>query len=278
MTDPESLPEPDEAHADAADLAGLDPSLLDPRLLEPGVADGPWAMQLAVRYDKAALPTHRAVCAAAARAVVSLLAAERARGEWGPYLRRWRDGRIRKLVRRARGTRWDRCQELPGVTVAQDGAQVRAFVPLPARPLPPALDELQVSGTEFPREAEDSGQEPLGPSSTAAAPPTSPEALGQSAGLGRAPVVTIALRPGLGLTTGKAAAQCGHAAQLAWERLVLDGRSEVLRAWHDDDWRVETLDELAPADWAALDQAPIRVVDAGFTEVDGPTETTRAWW
>lgn len=234
-------------------------AVLDPTLLDPGVADGPWALQLAVRYDKTALPSHQAVCAAAARAVVTLLADERARGEWAPYLRRWRDGRIRKLVRRARGVRWDRCQELPGVTVRQDGAQVRAFVPLPARPLPPALDELQVSGTEFPREVDPGAAEP-------------------QADQPRNPVVTIALRPGLGLTTGKAAAQCGHAAQLAWEHLVLAGDSTLLRAWHDDGWRVAIRDDLTLQDWAALDHAPIRVVDAGFTEVDGPTETTRAWW
>lgn len=228
----------------------------------PG-ADGPWAMQLAVRYDKAALPTHAAVCAAAARAVVTLLADERARseGEWAAAVRRWRDGRIRKLVRRARGIRWDRCHELPGVTVDQDGADVRAFVPLPARPLPPALDELQVSGTEFPR-------------STDAEPATTPDGTGNAP----RPVVTVALRPGLALTTGKAAAQCAHAAQLAWEHLVLAGESTLLRAWSEDDWRVGIVDDATPAQWADLADAPIHVVDAGFTEVDGPTETTRAWW
>ena len=38
--------------------------------------------------------------------------------------------------------------------------------------------------------------------------------------------------------------------------------------------RVEVMD---PERWAA-DPGRIQVVDAGFTELDGPTETTRAWW
>lgn len=297
MTDPAAIAAEPTASPDGpaavgeGSLGGL-PAGFDLTVLSPAVRDGPWALQLAVRYDKAALPSHRAVCAAAARAVVTLLADERARGEWAPYLRRWRDGRIRKLVRRARGARWDRCQALPGVTVEQDGAAVRAFVPLPARPLPPALDELQVSGTVFPRERSgtvrpDGHQTPPARTAAAVSPAAiaplrtvpSPKAVALPATvLPHDPVVTVALRPGLDLTTGKAAAQCGHAAQLAWEHLVLAGDSDLLRAWRDDDWRVRVLDEVTPADWAVLEQAPIRVIDAGFTEVDGPTETTRAWW
>ncbi len=233
--------------------------------LAPAWADlddpGPWAMQLALRYDKAALPSHRAVCAAAARAVVTLLADERSRGagEWAPYVHRWRDGRIRKLARRARGVRWDRVQGLPGVTVVEGAAQVRAFVPRPARPLPPALDDLQVSGTSYPRPEGSTGEEP-------------DTRQGESA-----PVVTVALTPYAELTTGKAAAQCGHAAQLAWEDLVLRGEAATLRAWFEDGWRVRVV-EPDEASWQALAGAPISVVDAGYTEVDGPTQTARAWW
>src|SRR5262249_6302396 len=47
--------------------------------------DPPWAMQLAVRSEKAGPPGHRAVCEAAAMAVVALLSDPRAadpEGEW----------------------------------------------------------------------------------------------------------------------------------------------------------------------------------------------------
>ncbi|MBW3085391.1 hypothetical protein KEM60_01591 [Austwickia sp. TVS 96-490-7B] len=220
---------------------------------------GPWAMQLAVRYDKQALPCQVAVCEAAAQAVVTLLADARSRqdGAWAPAVRRWRDGRIRKLVRRARGQRWDRVQEVPGVTVEHRGASVRACVPMPARPLPPLLDALQVSGTSFPATTD---------TDSIAHRDHSPA------------VVVIALTPLAELTTGKAAAQCGHAAQLVWEHLVRAGASATLRAWHDDQWRVEVRDDLTATQWRDLATAPIQVVDAGYTEVDGPTETTRAWW
>ena len=248
-----------------------------PAQLEPEAFGGPWAMQLAIRYVKAELPTHAQACASAARAVVTLLPDERSRGDgpWAPAVHRWRDGRIRKLVRRARGVRWERVQDVPGITVVEGAAQVRAFVPLPARPLPPLLDELQVSGTDYPRRDDAVGEAPAGEAPAGEAPRGErPDAPGQG---GQRPV-TIALTPLVDLTTGKAAAQCGHAAQLAWEALVLAGESEVLRRWHDAGWAVRVIDHCTPTQWAAWETSPVRVIDAGFTEVDGPTETARAWW
>lgn len=214
--------------SEASDSPPAEPGLLDAQLA-PELHVGPWAMQIAVRYDKAALPSHSAVCAAAARAVVTLLADERSRGDgpWAPAVRRWRDGRIRKLVRRARGVRWDRVQDLPGVSIEQDGAQVRAFVPLPARPLPPALEQLQVSGTVYPR---------LKPNAPRDA--------------GRGPVVVmVAVSPHVDVSTGKAAAQCAHAAQLSWEYLVRQGASETLKRWYDDEWRVRVVDDVTRPQW-----------------------------
>ncbi|MBK7723248.1 MAG: peptidyl-tRNA hydrolase [Austwickia sp.] len=225
-----------------------------------GFPDVEWAMQIAVRYDKQALPTHLEVCAAAAKAVVGVLADPRATGDgpWAAQVQHWRHGRIRKLVRRARGLRWEEVQELPGISVRagwQDRAQVRAFVPAPARPLPPELDRLQVSGTHFPDDVE--GREE----------PPQEHAV---------PLITIALTPHAVLSTGKAAAQCGHAAQLAWEALTRT-QPEVARRWHAEGARVRVV-QPDVAGWRALAAAPVRVVDAGLTEVDGPTESARAWW
>lgn len=110
-----------------------------PELIDPGeVDDVPWAMQLVVLHEKMDPAGHFETCEAAARAVVGLLelaAGERA-GDWGPIVTRWRDGRIRKLVRRARGLRWIEAQDLPGVTVTQGKGAVRALIPGPVRPLP----------------------------------------------------------------------------------------------------------------------------------------------
>ena len=87
-------------------------------------------------------------------------------------------------------------------------------------------------------------------------------------------MVTIEVTPLHEMTSGKLAAQCGHAAQLAWESPAMD--PAVRRAWADDGYRVRVV---VPSreQWESAAR-PVRVIDAGFTELDGPTETTRAYW
>lgn len=210
--------------------------------------DTPWGMQLAVRYDKADPAGHFASCIAAARAVVLLLdhANSQPGGAWHDRVEFWRDGRIRKLVRRARGKRWDDVQRLPGVTATHDRAAVRAFVPGPVRPLPPELDKLQVAGTELPHEDT--------PPNPAQAP------------------VTILISPLITMTTGKACAQCGHAAQLAYEAMNPAERDH----WRSTGFAL-AIATPTPDQWRAT-PGRVQVIDAGFTELDGPTETTRALW
>ncbi|GLZ04439.1 hypothetical protein Acsp03_19050 [Actinomadura sp. NBRC 104412] len=208
----------------------------------------PWAMQLVVRAEKAAPPAHSAVCAAAATAVVSLLTDPRAadpEGEWHPYVRRWESGRIRKVTRRARGVRWPEVQALPGVTVDVDGAEVRAFVPGPVDQVPPVLAKLQVAGLDLPDE------EPKPP----------PEA----------PYAAIALNPGVPMTTGKAAAQSGHAAQL----LLRQARPADVMPWIEAGLRVHIPRDIP---WRrCVRHATVAVRDAGFTEVPPGTMTAIAW-
>ncbi|MDO4918296.1 MAG: peptidyl-tRNA hydrolase [Kocuria sp.] len=137
------------------------------------------------------------------------------------------------------------------MTVSREGtegngvAAVRAFVPAPVRPLPKALHKLQVSGTQFPE--------------------------GGTSGTTDA-VVTVEVAPGLGISSGKLAAQCGHAAQLAYEEMPADVRER----WRADGFRVRVVFPSA-SEWEEA-QRPVTVTDAGLTELDGPTETTRAWW
>lgn len=172
-------------------------------------------------------------------------------GPWHPAVKYWRDARIRKLVRRADGKRWTDVQELPGVTVTQQGsgefgdAVVRAFVPGPVKPLPKELNKLQVSGTSFPDDGASHSSDAM---------------------------VTVEVRPGLEMTSGKLAAQCAHAAQLAWVTMS-DADKE---RWRDNEFRVR-VDYPSQDEWAAVTR-PVAVVDAGLTELNGPTETTRAWW
>ena len=102
---------------------------------------------------------------------------------------------------------------------------------------PPDLARLQVAGTEL----ED--PEP---------PPAVPEGT---------PVLWV--NPGLPMTAGKAMAQVGHAAQLAWMRLGAKDRSD----WRDRDFNLAV--RPAPAErWPDLVSSGLPVVqDGGFTEV-----------
>lgn len=215
----------------------------------------PWSLPIVVRRSKTNIARHIDVLEATARAVVAFLDDPRSQseGEWHDAVEYWREGAIRKVVRRGDGKKLDDARALGCVDVIVGGtdgfgpAQALVFPPGPVEPLPKELQKLQVGGTEFP----DGGD-----SSVSAA-----EA-----------VVTIEVSPLVMLTTGKAAAQCGHGAQLAYEQMP----AEVLSRWRESGFSLRVITPTKAA-WAQ-DERPVSVVDAGFTEVDGPTETVRAWW
>ncbi|UYG16818.1 FAD/NAD(P)-binding protein [Brachybacterium huguangmaarense] len=257
--DADALPSPETAAsralAAAAARGGADaaPGTAVPEDAE--AEDVPWAMQIVVLRDKKDLAADVDVAAAAARAVVGLLDDERAApgGPWHDAVTRWtRHGRIRKLVRRADGKRWSDVQELPGLTATIEAdrliagpAAARAFPPAPVRPLPHALDKLQVGGTTFERAEE---------------------------GRCRDALVTIEVSPLIEITSGKLVAQVAHAAQRAFDLVP----AAVRDAWRAQGFAVRVTRPDA-ATWAEGGR-PVSITDAGFTELDGPTETTRARW
>jgi peptidyl-tRNA hydrolase len=199
-----------------------------------------YALPLVVRVERDSPPARTDALEGAARAVLIFLDDPRVTaedGEWAPAVRAWTDGRIRKVVRRARGAAWERAAALPGITAVRRSAEVRVYPPVPVGEWPPDLARLQVAGTEL----ED--QEP---------PPAVPEGT---------PVLWI--NPGLPMTAGKAMAQVGHAAQLAWMRLGAGERSD----WRDRGFGLAV--RTAPKDrWADLVASGLPVVqDGGFTEV-----------
>ncbi len=199
-----------------------------------------WAMQLVLRVEKDAPPAHLAACEAAALATVTLLTDPRSApgGEWHDAVADWESRRLRKVVRRARGTRWEALGALAGVLVDHEGAHARAFVPGPVSEVPAELARLQVGGTDLARE-----EEPK--------PPPEP------------PYALVSLDPGVTMTTGKAAAQCGHAAQL------------LLRA--RGPWPGLRIHVTEPAAWArAVAESDVVIRDGGFTEVAPGTMTAVA--
>ena len=215
----------------------------------------PWSLPIVVRRSKTNMARHIDVLEATARAVVTFLDDPRSQpgGDWHEAVDYWRDGAIRKVVRRGDGKKLEDARALGCVSVSFGGdadfapAEAFVFPPGPVEPLPKELKKLQVGGTEFPDEGES-----LVPVAEA--------------------VVSIELSPELTLTTGKAAAQCGHAAQLAFEQMPAAMRDR----WRDSGFSLR----VSTATQAALDanEQQISVTDAGFTEVNGPTETVRASW
>lgn len=208
---------------------------------EPGDRDlaQQFVLPLVVRVERTSPPPRTDALETAARAVLVMLGDERSTGdgEWAQVMRDWQDARIRKVVRRARGAEWRRAEALPGITVTGKTAEVRVFPPVPLDGWPKDLARLQVSGTDL-----DDPEPPVD---------TDPSA----------PVLW--LNPNLDMSAGKAMAQAGHGAQLAWWELS-DGER---MAWREAGFplAVRTAD---PARWGDLTTSGLPVVrDAGFTEI-----------
>lgn len=195
-------------------------------------------LPLVVRVERTTPPTRTDALEAAARAVLALLSDPRAaRGEWAQPVRTWQSGRIRKVVRRARGIAWRRVLALPGITVTHRTAEVRVHPPVPVGDWPADLARLQVAGTDL------TDAEP--PDEVCSATPV------------------LWLNPHVQMTAGKAMAQVGHGAQLAWWRLTRESRSAWLAAGFGLAVRTATAER-----WAKLAVSDLPAVrDAGFTEV-----------
>jgi peptidyl-tRNA hydrolase len=164
----------------------------------------------------------------------------------------WQDDRIRKIVKRARGAEWRRAESLPGITVHGRGAEeaaaaeVRVFPPTAVDAVPAEIANLQVSGTDF----VDAGE----------LPPVEPG------------VPVLWVNPELEMSSGKAMAQCGHAAQLAWWALSDEARKE----WAASDFAL-AVRTATRAHWAELLASDLPVVqDAGFTEIAPGSHTVIA--
>ncbi|MER5499181.1 MULTISPECIES: peptidyl-tRNA hydrolase [unclassified Streptomyces] len=223
-----------------------------PAVSRPSAADGPfgsrrtdrdeapqYVLPLVVHIEKATPPARTDALRTAARAVLVMLSDERSvgEGEWARAMRDWQDARIRKVVRRARGAEWRRASGLPGITVTGESAEVRVFPPVPLDGWPKELVKLQVSGTDL-----DDPEPPPAPV------PGEP---------------VLWLNPELDMSAGKAMAQAGHGAQLAWWELSETDR----KAWREAGFPLSVA-AADPDRWRGLTAGGLPVVrDAGFTEI-----------
>lgn len=221
------------------------------------------AMPVILRIERAEPPERTAMLEAAATAAIAVCLDPRAEpdGPWHADVLAWTSGSIRKVSRRARGAHWTAVRDLPGVTIDVAGAQARALVPGLVAETPHVVSRLQIQGSDLP--ADEPG--PVG-----------------------AGVPVLYLNPVVAMTTGKAAAQVGHATMLAAALLHADGRDADLKAWAANGFRcaVRTPSrahwrDLHPGDdplGAWRRRRVVAVRDAGFTEVDPGTVTVLTQW
>ena len=221
--------------------------------MEEPELESPWALQLAARVEKLSPPTTAAVCAAAALATIELLDDERTGpdGIWHAAVAAWNGARIRKIVRRARASAWDRAQTVSGVTVERDGAEVRAFVPGQMDQAPKEVTKLQIQSTALDNVAEQATLPGLTPATLA-----------------------IAITPYFDMSWGKQAAQSAHAGQRAW----MTAEPATVAAWSAAGKPIAVLHP-NKALWDSLDDvATTRIHDGGFTEIPPGTNSSIAWF
>lgn len=206
---------------------------------------------MAARVEKSDPPTVSDIFTASALGVIMMLdhAKSLPGGEWHDEVAAWNGARIRKIVRRARASAWERAQSVPGLTVRHGSAEVRVFVPSIIDDAPLEVSKLQIQSS------------PLDEPKTVNAMPTVDQ-----------PTMLIALDPAVEMSWGKRAAQVAHASQRLWQQL---SRTERL------DWNGATrpVQVIAPSQslWGELVAvASVTIKDGGFTEVAPGTRTAAA--
>lgn len=171
--------------------------------------------------------------------------------EYGPSTRhardfsRWRVSLYRKVTLRADEKEYAALADLPH---CEHGGIVRVFPPVPRSVRPKALARLQTY--DAPAEFSDAVEED-------------------------AAAVTIVVNGDVAMSAGKLAAQVGHAAMLAKEQFDADPREWT--PWHRAGYPC-VIRHASGGAWAEArreDGATV-VVDAGFTEVAGGSETCLA--
>lgn len=206
---------------------------------------------MAARVEKVEPPLLADVFAAAALGVIALLDDHRSLpgGDWHDEVAAWNGARIRKIMRRARASAWDRAHDVPGLTISHRSAQVRVFVPGIVDEAPPELRKLQIQTTPLDEPELSNTLDPVD-----------------------APTLTVMLNPAVDMSWGKQGAQVAHAAQRCWEGLSRTGRLD----WNAAGRPVRVLTP-TPDLWNdRLDAMTTTIRDGGFTEIPRGTLTSGA--
>lgn len=160
-------------------------------------------------------------------------------------VKNWTNGRIGKIVKRARGAAWSKVTDLtlPHFVAEHNGQKVMVFAPMRISEEPKEVRRLQVSGLSSPDE--------------------SPMEYAEESYL------LVKVNSALGMSTGKTVAQVGHAVQL----FMMFADKEQVGHWRTSGAKVMVV---KAENLAKEADAAIIVHDAGLTEIPSGSLTATA--
>lgn len=208
--------------------------------------ESPWAMQVVVRDTKDFSPLRLAF--ALSKAVATYLNDGSLSTDEKIAVERWMQGRIRKVVRRARNAAWDKVQNVPGRSFLFDGVELRILTPTSMNSIEKPIRNAQVSGLE-----------------------TIPN--GISFVSDNNPEFCIFLNRSLNMSAPKAAVAAAHASQIMADKLT----PADYETWRHSGFSLKVT-SLVKLEGAMLDWASVVVHDAGLTEVIPGSVTAIGFW
>jgi peptidyl-tRNA hydrolase len=202
-----------------------------------------YSLPVVVRVERNVDYSEEDAFLAVSAAITNLFSENSKSEEWNSSVEAWMRGRIRKVVRKARGAAWDKLFELDHIYAKHNNVEVMIFAPHRLdEPLPAEIKKLQVQGIDF-----------------VPASPTS----GSGTRLG------VSVNPDIKMSTGKTLAQVGHAVQIA----ILQADASI---W--DKWFVDSLWKVSIEPWDTMPDNSFDVIDAGLTEIPAGSLTVKSFW
>jgi peptidyl-tRNA hydrolase len=208
--------------------------------------ESPWALQCVVKDTKDF--TGLQLAHALATSVASFLDSLEPETERYEAYQRWMNGRIRKILRRAKNSAWDAVQEVDGETYEVEGVSIRVLTPTAMDSIPRQVAKCQVSHlSTTPDEKATYGSEK--------------------------PFLKIYTNRSLNMSAPKAAVAAAHVAQLMAMKLT----DEDYSAWKASSFAL-SVSSLGEVTDFVESVSSVAVHDAGLTEVVPGSITAIGIW